>query len=67
MSETIIYKVWLTQYQIAKLFQSSRSNIMEYIKNNSKTAEPDEPSTCRKFRQVRWQSLQFNQINPHAL
>lgn len=44
--------VWLTQYQLAELFQGSRTNIVEHIKNIYKTAELDEDSTCRKFRQV---------------
>lgn len=44
--------VWLTQYQLAELFQGSRTNIVEHIKNIYKTSELDENSTCRKFRQV---------------
>ena len=44
--------VWLTQYQLVELFQGSRANIVEHIKNIYKTAELDEDSTCRKFRQV---------------
>ena len=45
--------VWLTQNQIALLFKGSRTNIVEHIQNIYKTAELDEVSTCRKFRQVR--------------
>lgn len=45
--------VWLTQNQIASLFKRSRTNIVELIQNICKTAELDEVSTCRKFRQVR--------------
>lgn len=68
MSEIVIYQtpnnktelevkfdgetVWLTQYQLAELFQGSRTNIVEHIKNIYKTSELDENSTCRKFRQV---------------
>ncbi len=68
MSEVIIYQsadnqtqvevkfdedtVWLNQYQLAELFQGSRSNIVEHIKHIYKTAELEENSTCRKFRQV---------------
>jgi len=44
--------VWLNQYQLAELFQGSRTNIVEHIKNIYKTGELDENSTCRKFRQV---------------
>ena len=45
--------VWLTQAQIAALFQSSRTNIVEHIRNIYEEGELDEDSTCRKFRQVR--------------
>ena len=44
--------VWLTQQQMAELFQSSRTNIVEHIKHIYKDKELDEISTCRKFRQV---------------
>lgn len=45
--------VWLTQAQMAELFQSSRSNIIEHIQHIYEEGELDEISTCRKFRQVR--------------
>lgn len=45
--------VWLTQQQMAELFQSSRSNIVEHIQNIYAEGELDEVATCRKFRQVR--------------
>ena len=45
--------VWLTQQQMADLFQSSRTNIVEHIRNIYNEGELDEKSTCRKFRQVR--------------
>ena len=45
--------VWLTQQQMAELFQSSRSNIVEHIRNIYDEGELNESSTCRKFRQVR--------------
>jgi len=44
--------VWLNQYQLAALFEGSRSNIVEHIKNIYKSEELDEKTTCRKFRQV---------------
>jgi len=44
--------VWLTQQQMAELFQSSRTNIVEHIKHIYNEGELDENSTCRKFRQV---------------
>ncbi len=45
--------VWLTQQQMAELFQSSRTNIVEHIQHIYEEGELDESSTCRKFRQVR--------------
>jgi hypothetical protein len=67
-SEIIIYKnkdndvslnvrledenVWLTQQQMAELFQSSRTNVVEHIKHIYEEGELDENTTCRKFRQV---------------
>jgi hypothetical protein len=45
--------VWLTQQQMADLFQTSRINVVEHIKHIYEEGELDENSTCRKFRQVR--------------
>jgi hypothetical protein len=45
--------VWLTQQQMADLFQTSRTNVVEHIKHIYDEGELDESSTCRKFRQVR--------------
>lgn len=45
--------VWLTQQQMAELFQTSRTNVVEHIKHIYEEGELNENSTCRKFRQVR--------------
>lgn len=45
--------VWLSQQQMAELFQSSRTNVVEHIKNIYEEGELLEIATCRKFRQVR--------------
>lgn len=45
--------VWLTQQQMAELFQSSRTNIVEHIGNIYAEGELVEAATCRDFRQVR--------------
>ena len=45
--------VWLTQQQMAELFHTSRSNIVEHIGHIYEEGELDEVSSCRKFRQVR--------------
>ena len=45
--------VWLSQQQMAKLFDSSRTNIIEHINNIYCDGELDKNSTCQDFRQVR--------------
>lgn len=44
--------VWLSQQQMAILFNSSRTNIIEHIKNIYSEGELDKVSTCQNFRQV---------------
>jgi hypothetical protein len=45
--------VWLTQAQMVELFNSSKANISEHIKNIYSTQELYEDSTVRDFRTVR--------------
>ncbi len=45
--------VWLTQAQMAELFQTDRTSILRHIKNIYKTGELTEPVTCAIFAQVR--------------
>ena len=45
--------VWLSQQQLADLFQTSRTNVVEHIGNIYAEDELDESATCRDFRQVR--------------
>lgn len=45
--------VWLTQQQMAELFHTSRTNVVEHIQHIYEEGELDEKSTCRNFRQVR--------------
>lgn len=44
--------VWLSQQQMAELFQTSRTNVVEHIKHIYEDGELQEEATCRKFRQV---------------
>lgn len=44
--------VWLTQQQMADLYSSSRTNVVEHIKHIYEEGELEEDATCRKFRQV---------------
>lgn len=45
--------VWLTQQQMADLFQTSRTNVVEHIRHIYNEGELTEEATCRKIRQVR--------------
>ena len=45
--------VWLTQAQLVRLFDSSKANISEHIKNIFTEGELDAEATVRKFRTVR--------------
>lgn len=45
--------VWLSQQQIAELFQTSRTNVVEHLRNIYDEGELGEAATCRRFRQVR--------------
>ncbi|CDF20563.1 putative uncharacterized protein [Clostridium sp. CAG:609] len=45
--------VWLSQQQMAELFNTSRSNIIEHINNIYAEEELSKNSTCQNFRQVR--------------
>ncbi len=44
--------VWLTQDQMAELFDKGRSTITEHIQNAFKEGEMDENSVCREFRRT---------------
>lgn len=45
--------VWLSQQQLADLFQTSRTNVVEHIANIYAEGELAQEATCREFRQVR--------------
>ena len=44
--------VWLTQAQMAELFQTDRTSIVRHINNIYKVNELDRESTCAKITQV---------------
>ena len=44
--------VWLTQAQMAELFQTDRTSIVRHINNIYKSEELDPKSTCAKIAQV---------------
>ena len=45
--------VWLSQQQLADLFKTSRTNVVEHIANIYAEGELSQQATCRQFRQVR--------------
>ena len=45
--------VWLTQAQMAQLFKSSRTNVLEHIQHIYEDKELEKEATCRRFRHVR--------------
>ena len=45
--------VWLSQQQMAKLFNTSRTNVIDHINNIYQDNELDKKATCQDFRQVR--------------
>ncbi len=58
--------VWLTQSQMAELFQTDRTVIVRHIKNIYNTEELDEISTCAKNAQVRTEGKrQITRIIPY--
>lgn len=58
--------VWLTQQQLADLFQTSRTNVVEHIKHIYEEGELDEDATCRNLRQVRREGeRQVQRTIPH--
>jgi len=44
--------VWLTQDQMANLFDKGRTTITEHIQNTFKEGELDEKAVCREFRRT---------------
>lgn len=44
--------VWLTQDQMAELFEKGRTTITEHIQNTFKEGELDEKAVCREFRRT---------------
>lgn len=45
--------VWLSQQQMAELYQTTRPNIVQHIRNIYEDGELEEKATCKNFLQVR--------------
>lgn len=52
--------VWVSQQQMADLYQSSRSNGVEHIKHIYEDGELDEESVVRKFRTTAADGKSYN-------
>ena len=55
--------VWLTRAQLCKLYQTSKSNIGEHIKQIFEEEELDEKSVVRKFRTTAADGKNYNTIH----
>ncbi len=44
--------IWLTKYQIADVYKTTRQNIVQHINNIYQDKELDKNSTCKNFLQV---------------
>ena len=58
--------VWLSQLQMAALFETSRTNIVEHLGHIYAEGELEKEATCRDFRQVRQEGKrQVNRLVTH--
>ena len=58
--------VWLSQLQMAALFETSRTNIVEHLGHIYAEGELEKEATCRDFRQVRQEGKRrVNRLVPH--
>ena len=55
--------VWLTQAQLCKLYQTSKSNISEHIKHIFEEGELEEDSVVQKFRTTAADGKSYNTIH----
>ena len=53
--------VWLTQAQMAELFQATKQNISLHIRNIYKEGELDEMATVKDYLTVQKEALRFLQ------
>lgn len=44
--------IWITKYQIANIYKTTRQNVEQHIKNIYDDRELDEKATCKNFLQV---------------
>ena len=58
--------VWLTQAQMAELFQTDRTSIVRHINNIYKVEELERESTCAKIAQVQMEGNRKVTRSPYA-
>lgn len=51
--------VWLSQQQMAELFTTSRTNIIEHINNIYEEEEIDRNSTCQNFHKFEKKEIEW--------
>jgi len=56
--------LWLTQAQMAQLYQTSRTNVVEHIRHIYEDGELVPKATCRNFRQVREEGSRSSETLP---
>ena len=61
--------IWLTQAQIAELFQTTPQNITQHIRSIYEENELDETATCKSYLQVRVEGARQvkRQLNHYSL
>ena len=59
--------VWLTQAQMAELFQTDRTSIVRHVNNIYKVEELDKVSTCAKIAQVQIEGKRNSHQNDQRL
>lgn len=55
--------VWLTQAQMVELFQTSKTNVSEHIRNIYAEKELSQEATVRKFRIVQKEGVKRGQVS----
>ena len=59
--------VWLTQAQMAELFQTDRTSIVRHVNNIYREEELDRMSTCAKIAQVQIEGTRTVKRKWHSL
>ena len=55
--------LWITKYQLAEIYKTTRQNIEQHIKNIYQDNELNENSTCKNFLQVQKEGNREGEID----